>query len=82
MKRPVIIGLDLSEAVLRVQGVDALGRAVPSGQLRRSQVLASFGRLGPYRVGIEACPGACHRARELGAPGRETRLMLPAYVRP
>ena len=56
-------------------GVSADGTAVLRRQLRRGQVLAFFARLEPCLIGMEACPGAHHRARELATPGHEVRLV-------
>ena len=63
-------------------GVSRDGVVVLRRQLRRSQVLAFFERLGPCLVGMEACSGAHHWARDLGALGHEVRLMPPASVKP
>ncbi|MEM7730917.1 MAG: IS110 family transposase [Pseudomonadota bacterium] len=82
MDHPIIIGLDLAKTVFQVHGVDAEGRVVLRRQLRRAQVLAFFERLGPCLVGMEACAGAHHWARELTWLGHEIRLMPPAYVKP
>jgi transposase len=82
MDHPIIIGLDLAKSVFQVHGVDSKGRTIIRRQLRRSQVLRFFGRLEPCLVGMEACSGAHHWARELGALGHEVRLMPPAYVKP
>ena len=68
--------------MFQVHGVDAEGRIVVRRQLRRSQVLGFFERLGPCLVGMEACSGAHHWARELAGLGHEVRLMPPAYVKP
>jgi transposase len=82
MDQPITIGLDLAKSVFQVHGVDGDGAVVLRRQLRRSQVLAFFERLDPCLVGLEACSGAHHWARELGALGHEVRLMPPAYVKP
>ena len=82
MDQPVPIGLDLAKSVFEMHGADAEGRVVLRRQLRRSQVLGFFERLGPCLVGMEACSGAHHRARELIGLGREVRLMPPACVKP
>ena len=63
-------------------GVSADGTAVLRRQLRRGQVLAFFSRLEPCLIGMEACSGAHHWARELAALGHEVRLMPAAYVKP
>ena len=82
MDPPVTSGLDPAKSVFQLHGVDAQGRVAIRRQLRRSQVLAFFERLGPCLVGMEACAGAHHWARGLDALGHEVRLMPPAYVEP
>ena len=82
MDQPTIIGLDLAKTVFQVHGVSEDGAAVLRRQLRRGQVLAFFARLEPCLIGMEACSGAHHWARELAALGHEVRLMPAAYVKP
>lgn len=82
MEQPTIIGLDLAKNVFQVHGVAEGGTIVLRRQLRRSQVFVFFSRLEPCLVGMEACAGAHHWARELTALGHEVRLMPPAYVKP
>lgn len=82
MDQPNTIGLDLAKNVFQVHGVDTEGTVICRRQLRRSQVLVFFARLGPCLVGMEACAGAHHWARELATLGHEVRLMPPAYVKP
>ena len=76
MDQPFIIGLDLAKSVFQMHGVDRHGAVVLRRQLRRSQVLAFFERLRPCLVGMEACSGAHHWAREIRARGHEVRLMV------
>jgi transposase len=82
MDQPTIIGIDLAKTVFQVHGVSANGTAVLRRQLRRGQVLAFFSRLDPCLIGMEACAGAHHWARELSALGHDVRLMPAAYVKP
>ena len=82
MDQPTTIGLDLAKNVFQIHGVGPDGNVVCRRQVRRSQVLVFFDRLGPCLVGMEACAGAHHWARELTALGHEVRLMPPAYVKP
>ena len=76
------IGLDLAKNVFQVHGVDETDRTVLRKKLRRAEVLSFFGSLPPALVGIEACGGAHHWARELSKLGHDVRLMPPAYVKP
>jgi transposase len=82
MDQPTTIGIDLAKTVFQVHGVGADGTIVLRRQLRRGQVLALFARFEPCLIGMEACSGADHWARELTALGHEVRLMPAAYVKP
>ena len=79
---PAVVGLDIAKNVLQVHGADATGHRVLRRRLRRGEVAVFFARLPPCLVGIEACPGAHHWARELQALGHEVRLIPPQYVKP
>jgi transposase len=75
-------GVDLAKNVIQIHGVDSDGKVVVRRQLRRSQFLAFFeGRQGCL-IGMEACSGAHHWARQLQEMGHEVRLMPPSYVKP
>jgi transposase len=76
------IGLDIAKNVFQVHGVDARGRVVLRKRLARAKVLAFFANLPRCLIGLEACGGAHHWARELRALGHEVRLMPPQYVKP
>src|ERR671918_193874 len=75
------IGLDIAKNVFQVHGVDARGRVVLRKRLARGKVLAWFANLPRSRVGLEACGGAHHWARELQALRHDARLMPPQYVK-
>jgi transposase len=60
-------------------------RAVPwdfRRELRRGQVEAFFAREPPAEVALEACAGAHHWGRVLGAMGHRVKLIPPRYVQP
>ncbi len=82
MEQPTIIGVDLAKNVFQAHGVGTDGAVVLRRKLRRSQVLTFFADLDPCLIGMEACAGAHHWARELTALGHEVRLMPAAYVKP
>ena len=81
MQQITIIGLDLAKQVFQVHGAGSDGIAIVKRQLRRSQMLAFFGKLPPCLIGMEACGGAHYWAREISAIGHEVRLMPPSYVK-
>jgi transposase len=76
------VGLDLAKHIFFVHAVDAEGKVVVAGELRRRDVAAFFASLPPCLVGIEACGSAHHWGRTLIAQGHDVRLMPPAYVKP
>ena len=82
MEQPTTIGIDLAKSIFQVHGVSVDGPVVLRRQLRRGQALTFFSRLDPCLIGMEACSGAHHWARELSALGHEVRLMPAAYVKP
>lgn len=76
------VAVDLAKRVFQVHGVDAAGEVMLRRQLRRSEVLPFFSKLGPVQVGMEACAGAHYWARALEELGCQVRLVPPAYVKP
>jgi transposase len=76
------LGIDLAKNLFRVHGVDARGVTVVARQLRRRQLLPFLAQLAPCLVGMEACGGAHHWAREIAKLGHEVKLMSPRFVRP
>jgi transposase len=76
------IGMDTSKSVFQLHGVDGSEQPVLRRKLRRRQVLEFFEKLPATRVGMEACGGAHHWAREIGALGHEVRLLPPQLVKP
>ena len=75
------IGIDLAKSVFAVSGADSSGRVVVRRQLRRAQVLNFMGGLARCVVGMEACSGAHHWAREIKALGHDVRLMPASFVK-
>ena len=82
MEQVIRVGMDTSKSVFQLHGVNAAEQVVLRKQLRRRQVLEFFARLGPTKIGMEACGGAHYWARELRALGHEVVLLPPQYVKP
>jgi transposase len=74
--------MDTSKSVFVLHGVDVGEQPVLRKKLRRQQVLGFFAKLVPTRIGIEACGGAHHWARELSTLGHEVVLIAPQHVKP
>jgi transposase len=70
----VRIGLDTSKSVFQLHGVDRMEQPVLRRKLKRSQVLAFFGRLPPAFVAMEACGASHYWARELRSLGHEVAM--------
>ena len=81
MERIATVGLDLAKSIFQVHAIDDAGVPIVRRALRRSQVLAFFGKLPPCVVGMEACGSAHFWAREIKALGHEVRMMPPIYVK-
>ncbi len=79
----VTVGINLAENVFAVHGVDESGKSVllrPS--VARAKLLELFATLPPCLIGMEACSGAHHGAREFAKFGHNVPLMAPKFVAP
>jgi transposase len=76
------VGIDLAKQVFQVHGVDCQDKIVLRRQLRRNQFLSFFAKLPPCLIGMEACGGAHHWARELQKQGHTVKLIAPQFVKP
>ncbi len=78
------VGIDLAKNVFQVHGVDEHGKLVWKRQLKRAtwlQVLLD--KVEPSCViGMEACGGAHHWARELQSRGYTVKLIPAQFVKP
>jgi transposase len=76
------IGLDIAKRVFQAHGADASGRVVFRKRLTRAKLLEFFAAQPSCTVAMEACAGAHHWTRKLGALGHTVRLIPPAYTSP
>lgn len=81
MTRIIRIGLDTSKNLFQLHGVDEAEQPVLRKQLRREGLMAFFKALPPTVVGMEACGGSHHWAREIGKFGHDVRMMPPQYAK-
>jgi transposase len=79
----ITIGIDLAKNVFAVHGVDESGkRALVRPNVKRNALPELIVKLPPCLIGIEACSGAHHWAREFAKSGHTLRLMAPKFVAP
>lgn len=77
-----VVGLDIAKSVFQLHSVDMGTGEIVNMQLKRAKVLEYFANHQPCLIGIEACGGAHHWARELQALGHSVRLIHAKAVRP
>ncbi|HEY6282131.1 MAG TPA: transposase, partial [Burkholderiales bacterium] len=78
------VGVDLAKIVFQVHGVDRNEKVVWRRKLTRAswlKVLLETIEPG-CEIGMEACGGAHHWARQLQAQGFTVRLIAPQFVKP
>jgi transposase len=78
------IGIDLAKNVFQLHGVDDRGKVVFRKRLTRDRWLSVFCEsVEPgCEVGMEACGGAHHWARQLQARGFVVKVIAPQFVTP
>ena len=79
----IATGIGLAKNVFAVHGVNQ-GEAVHQRQpkVARAKLGALIAALPPGVIGMEACSGAHHWARQFQAQGHTVRLMAPKLVTP
>jgi transposase len=78
------VGVDLAKNVFQVHGVDQDEKPVWRRKLNRLEWLKALQRIAPggCEVGMEACGGSHHWARELQKLGYVVKLIAPQFVKP
>ena len=77
----VTCGVDIAKNVFQFYGTDEQENIIQR-RLKRNQLLKFFNQLDPCLVGMEACGGAHHWARELTQQGHAVKLIAPQKVKP
>ena len=66
----VTLGIDLAKNIFALHGIDATGKvALQRPVVKRAKLLEVTGSLPPCLIGMEACSGAHHWAREMTRQG-------------
>lgn len=79
----ITVGIDLAKNVFAVHGVDDNGKAaLVKPKVSREHLLPLIAQLPPCVIGMEACSGAHHWARQFRQHGHTVNLMAPKFVTP
>jgi transposase len=75
------MGVDIAKTVFQVHYVDRETGEIVNKSIKRANFLAFFANRPPCLIGMEACGGAHHWARELRQQGHQVRLMQARFVK-
>ena len=79
----ITVGIDLAKNVFAVHGVDENGKAaLVKPKVSREQLLPLIAQLPPCVIGMGACSGAHHWARQFRLHGHTIKLITPKFVTP
>ena len=79
----VTLGIDLAKNVFALHGVNEAGKPVLlKPHVPRAKLLETIAALPPCTIGLEACGGAHHWARQFQRYGHTVRLIAPQFVAP
>ncbi|AGX88411.1 transposase [Candidatus Symbiobacter mobilis CR] len=79
----VTVGIELAKNVFAVHGVDSSGNAVLiRPHVPRTKLPELIASLPPCFIGMEACSGAHHWARQFATFGHSVRWVAPKFVAP
>lgn len=82
MKDIKVLGIDLAKEVFQLHGTNGEGKRVLSKRLSREKLIEFMSNLKPCIVGIEACTGSHHWARQFISMGHKVKMMAPQFVKP
>jgi transposase len=77
-----VIGVDIAKRVFQLHWVDNETGEMVSLQLKREQFLEHFANRAPCLIGMEACGGSQHWARQLQLLGHQVKLLPGKQVKP
>jgi transposase len=78
---PIVYGVDLAKSVFQMHWVDPETGEVMNKQFKRAGFLSHFANRAPCLIGMEACGGSHHWARQLIKMGHQVRLMPGEFVK-
>ncbi|MGF6836673.1 transposase [Paraburkholderia youngii] len=78
---PIPVGVDIAKSVIQVHWVAPKSGEVINKAIRRDRFLEYFANRPTCLIGMEACGGAHHWARQLMKLGHQVKLMPPKFVK-
>ena len=75
------VGVDIAKHVFQVHFIDQATGEIVNKPIKRTKFLEFFINRPPCLIGMEACGGAHHWARQLTKMGHQVRLMAGEYLR-
>ncbi|MDE9433490.1 IS110 family transposase [Xenorhabdus bovienii] len=79
--KPMPVGVDIAKNIIQVHYLDEQSGKIFSKAIRRNKFLEFFSNRDPCLIGMEACGGAHHWARQLISQGHQVKLMPGEYVK-
>ncbi|EOS96106.1 transposase IS116/IS110/IS902 family protein [Erwinia tracheiphila PSU-1] len=79
--KPMPVGVDIAKNVMQIHYVDTETGEIFSKAIRRAKFLEFFTNQAPCCIGMEACGGAHHRARQLARLGHQVKLIPGEFVK-
>lgn len=75
------VGIDIAKSVFQVHHVDMETGEIVNKAIKRAGFLEYFANRAPCLIGMEACGGSQHWARELTKLGHQVKLMPARFVK-
>ena len=75
------IGIDMAKRIFQIHGVNKNGKTVLKKKITRDKLPEFMATIPKCLVGMEACRGTHHWAREFTKLGHEVKLMAPQFVK-
>jgi transposase len=75
------VGIDIAKNIMQVHYVDENTGEIVNRSVKRAKFLEHFANRAPCLVGMEACGGAHHWARQLTRMGHQVKLMPAEFVK-
>lgn len=75
------VGIDIAKNVMQLHYVDQDTGEIVNKPVKRAQLLEYFANRTPCLIGMEACGGSHHWARELSKMGHQVKLLPAEFVK-